>query len=179
MRQRRKSYNHRDDYYLKTAARLAQSSSRMVIENFTISKVAVKPGPEVEKTGGNEARHNRTLAAVSELRSALIHACSKHHCPMDITPAVNNTRRCNVCGKLLDWDPAIKVDRQCPECSNWDQDVNATDNTNDKVASGDVVTMVVPAKTSENGEFEAGTISTFGSARKRLHNLEKTLTIQE
>jgi transposase len=176
MRQRHKSYNQRDDYYLKTAARLAQSCSRMVIEHFKISKVTEKPTPEIEKKGGNEARHNRTLAAASELRTALIQACSRHHCPMDIVSAVNNTKRCNLCGRLLDWDPAIELVRECPDCSTWDQDVNATDNIVSRVASGEVVAMVVPAKNTENGDFVAGTISTFEDARKRLRNTERSLT---
>ena len=97
---------------------------------------------------------------------------------MDIVSAVNNTRRCDVCGRLLDWDPAVELVRECPDCSTWDQDVNATNSIESRVASGEVVEMVVPSKTAENGDFVAGTTSTFENARRRLRNVEKSLTIE-
>jgi phage FluMu protein Com len=142
----------------------------MVIEHFDIRQVAVLPKPEVRKTGGDAAGHNRFLASISELRGCLLLAAAKYHCAVDIVSATNNTRRCNVCGKLLDWDPATKVDRDCPDCSTWDQDVNATDNVMTRVASGEVVPMVVPAEMAEKGEIVPATIRTLKGAREELDN---------
>jgi phage FluMu protein Com len=169
-RNRRQGLNMRKDFYRTTAARLARTSSRMVIEHFDIRQVAVLPKPEVRKTGGDAAGHNRFLASISELRGCLLLAAAKYHCAVDIVSATNNTRRCNVCGKLLDWDPATKVDRDCPDCSTWDQDVNATDNVMTRVASGEVVPMVVPAEMAEKGEIVPATIRTFKGAREELDN---------
>ena len=175
MRNRRQGLNMRKDFYRTTAAHIAQHSARMVIEAFDVRQVAVLPKPEEELKGGPSARHNRFLAAISELRGCLLLAGQKYHCSVDIVKANNNTRRCNVCGKILDWDPAKKVVRECPECSTWDQDVNATDNAMDRVASGDVVTMVTPAEPSVNGWIAPATRRSFGAARKALDNLPPAL----
>ena len=175
MRNRRQGLNMRKDFYRTTAARLAQHSARIVIEAFDVRQVAVLPPPEEATTGGPSARHNRFLASISELRGCLLLAAQKYHCSVDIVKTTNNTRRCNVCGKLFDWDPARTVDRECPDCSTWDQDTNATDNAMDRVASGEVVSMVEPAGMAENGQITPATRSTFGAARNALANIPSSL----
>jgi hypothetical protein len=171
MRNHRQGLNMRKDFYRTTAARIAQHSKRLVIELFDIRQVAELPKPEKVDTSWRAARHNRFLVCISEFRDDLIKAGAKYHCAVDIVPAQNNTRRCNVCGLLLEWDPAGKVVRDCPECSTWDQDVNATDNALDRVARGEVVPMVVPAEAVENGEIIPVKRSTFRAAREALGNL--------
>jgi phage FluMu protein Com len=171
MRNRRRGLNMREDFYRTTAARIAQHSARLTIEAFDIRDVAILPKPEEEKTGGSAARHNRFLAAIGQLRDRLLQAAQKYHCAVDIVEPTNNTRRCNVCGKLLVWDPAKKVERDCPDCSTWDQDVNATDNVATRVASGEVVEMVVPAAIKDDGEIEPATRRTYETAREELANL--------
>ena len=171
MRNRRRGLNMRKDFYRTTAARIAQHTSRLVIETFNVRRVAVLPKPEEETTGGPEARHNRFLAAISEFRNCLLLAASKYHCAVDIVEPTNNTRRCNVCGKLLDWDPAKEIVHNCPDCSTWDQDVNNTNNAMARVASGEVVPMVVPATMTKNGEITPSKTNTYKTARNKLHNL--------
>jgi len=175
MRNRRRGLHMRQDFYRTTAARIVQRSARLVIEAFDVRQVAASPQPEEVLTGGPTARHNRFLAAISELRGCLLLAAQKYHCPVDIVKVSNNTRRCNVCGRLLDWDPAKQIDRDCPDCSTWDQDVNATDNAMTRVASGEVMPMVVPAERAETGEIVPAVRSTFGVARKALANLPPCL----
>jgi phage FluMu protein Com len=171
MRNRRQGLDMRKDFYRTTAARIARHTSRLVIETFNISQVAVLPKPEEETTGGPKARHNRFLAAISELRRCLLLAASKYHCAVDIVAPTNNTRRCNVCGKLLAWDPAKEVMRDCPDCSTWDQDVNNTNNAMVRVASGEVVPMVVPAEVAKNGKITPSKTSTYKAARNELRNI--------
>jgi hypothetical protein len=170
MRNRRQGLNMRKNLYRITAKRIALHSASMTIEAFDIRQVAIRPKAEEETTGGQSARHSRFLAAISELRNCMLMAGHKYHCNVNLVKATNNTRRCNVCGKLLDWDPSKKVVRDCPECSVWDQDVNATDNIADRVASGDVVTMVSAAELSENGGITPAKMLTFAAARKGLDN---------
>jgi hypothetical protein len=170
MRNRRRGLNMRRDFYRTTAARLAKTTSRLVIEAFDVSQVKRLPMPEEKDAGGPKARHNGTLAAVGELRGFLLQAAAKYHCAVDFVSAEHNTKRCNVCGKLLDWDPAKKVERDCPDCSIWDQDVNATKNAMDRAASGEVVMMVAPAEVAEDGEILPATRHTFSTARAALED---------
>jgi phage FluMu protein Com len=168
MRNRRRGLNMRRDFYRTTAARLARTTTRLVIEAFDVSQVKRLPLPEEKNEGGSKARHNGTLAAVGELRGFLLQAAAKYHCAVDFVSAEHNTKRCNACGKLLDWDPAKKVERDCPDCSIWDQDVNATKNALDRAASGEAVTLVAPAEVAENGEIFPSTRYPFSTARAAL-----------
>jgi len=175
MMNRRQGLNMRKEFYRLVASRLAQHNAKLVVEAFDVRQVAVLPRPEEVASGGTAARHNRFLVAVGNLRSSILLAAQKYHCAVDVVKATNNTRRCNVCGKLLDWDPAKTVNRECPECSTWDQDVNATDNAVDRVASGEVVTMIAPAELAENGSIRPATKRSWGAARNELDKMPSLL----
>jgi hypothetical protein len=170
---RAKALRSRADSYRKLAAELAQTSSRLLVEDFDVSKVAELPEAEEETTGGQDARTNRTIASVHELREFILQAAEKYHCPVDVVKVTNNTRRCNVCGELFEWDPAKKVTHTCPGidnlgCSTWDQDVNATDNAHDRAARGEVVSLVRPAETKKDGRVTEAETSSFAAARRAL-----------
>jgi hypothetical protein len=175
-----KALRIRADLYRKLALELAQTSARLVIEDFEISRVAARPEAEEEAQGGQRARTNRTIAAVHELRTLVLQAAEKYHCPVDLVRASNNTRRCNVCGEIYEWDPAREVTHTCPGsgglgCSTWDQDVNATDNAHERSARGEVVTIVEPANVRADGQVaEAKTLS-FRTARRSLSKVLRSL----
>ena len=77
-----------------------------------------------------------------------------------------------MCGLVLEWDPAREIVRNCPvDGSRWDQDVNNTDNTHDRVASGEVTTLVEPAKVTDDGEITSPVTSSYRAARGRLDKL--------
>jgi predicted Zn-ribbon and HTH transcriptional regulator len=169
---RRRAINSRTDFYRRLADEVTRASTRIAVENFCISRVAEHAAEEEEETGGQLARENRTRAAVSDLRTFIHQAAAKNHCETALVKAVNNTRRCNKCGQVFEWDPAKELVRRCPDCSTWDQDANNTANIHDRVASGEVVLLVRPAKIAEDGKIESSEEPNFPIARKKLDNLK-------
>ena len=140
---RKRALNARSDFYRNLADEITRSSVKISVEDFNISRVAERAREEEEETGGQAARENRTRAAVSDLRIFINQAAAKNHCETQLVKPTNNTLRCNVCGRVFDWDPARAIVRTCPECSStWDQDANNTENIHDRVASGEVATLV-------------------------------------
>ena len=165
----RKLLDRRKDLYRKAAKQIACESKCVALDSSDFRELARTPLPEETKTGGDATRRNRMLAAPGELRAEIIRACAKYHCQLVMVPTKNNTRRCNVCGEVTEWDPARSVIHTCPvDGSVWDQDVNWTDNALEHVASGHVMTVVSPAKCSETLETAPAEISTMESARKVL-----------
>jgi len=177
--QRQHLLDWRTNYYRKFSRWLALHSRRILIDDFQISAVAKRPDPEDELEGGQLARRNRTIVSPSQLRLFIKQACAKYHCEAIVSPTTNNTRRCNVCGELYEWDPARELVHTCPgDGSTWDQDVNNTDNLHDRAASGEVITLVTPAEIvvkSEGCENVVPSSSlSFRDAREQLHNSLKT-----
>jgi len=169
--QRRRLQAQRQDLYRRVAKELATTSRRIILDTFKITSVARRLPPEEVEEGGQAARRNRTLAAVSDLREHIKRAAGKYHCEIVAAPTKDGTRRCNVCGELYQWDPAKTIEHTCPgtDCgATWDQDVNNTDNLHDASASGDVVPLVRPAKIAENGDFLPSLVSSLGAARGAL-----------
>ena len=165
---RQKALRARLDFYRNIAKKIATSSEKVVVEAFDISQVAKLPEAEEEDTSWQSARENRTRASCHELRLCIIQASARYHTEVVLVRATNNTRRCNVCGKLLDWDPSKKIERDCPECSTWDQDVNNTDNSHDRVARGEVATLVSPGKVEGNVEISESKTRSYRSARREI-----------
>jgi hypothetical protein len=167
------------DYYRRIAKKIACSNRRLVVDDFKISDVARRKKPEEVEEGGQQANTNRVIASPGELRRCIVGACTKYHCEILMAPSTNNTRRCNVCGDLYEWDPSRELVHECPgEGAVWDQDVNNTDNLLDHVASGDVVRLVTPASTvvdSQGCETKvAGSSRPMRDARDELSKLLKT-----
>lgn len=164
---RQKAIRARRDFYLCLAKQVATTSAEVVIDDTDLSDIAESEDDDVVATGGRKADANRTRAAVSELRQAIVLAAAKYCCRLEVVKAKNNTRKCNVCGQVLEWDPATHLVRECPECSTWDQDVNNTDNLHDLAEAGRSVVMVEPAK-KEDSEVVPAVVTTFADARESL-----------
>lgn len=166
----RKALRARMDFYRCLAKRVCEASARVVVEDFCITQVVRRASlpAEVELEGGDAARENRVRAAVSELRTCLLHAAARYHSEVVLVRATNNTRRCNVCGKLVEWDPARELVRSCPDCSTWDQDVNATDNALDRAASGEAATLVRPAEVSGSRGVVGPVVASARAARGQI-----------
>jgi hypothetical protein len=174
----RKLGNWRDHYYWCLAKRLATTSTALHVENFDIRKVAKRPAPEEpEDQQAEKARSNRQLAAVSDLRNKIKQAGAKYHCPVFDVEATNNTRRCDVCGELHPWEPKKKIMHICanPNCgAEWDQDVNNTDRQHTRIASGEMMPLVIPAMKAENGDVVEAKVVSSTTARKALRKAVKS-----
>jgi len=170
---RRRLLGWRRDFYARVAKDLVITSAQVAIDTFKIADVAERPEAEAVEEGGERARWNRVVAAPSELRRAIEVAAKKYHCLVLAAPTVDGTRRCNVCGEIYEWDPAREFVHACPGkdgsgCSEWDQDVNNTDNLVDAVASGDVVPLVRPAEHRDGEDLISSEQLPYGIARKML-----------
>lgn len=156
----------RDDFFNVEAKRIATENATVVIDTFKISEVAKKPKTEVERTGGQEANHNRVLAAPSDLRSKILKACVKYGCTVVAAKAANGTKRCNACGNL---QVVTKLVHECTDCkASWDQDSNNTKNLAVANASGEVIPLTTSSKAPENQEEQEVQIKTMRAARKEL-----------
>ena len=128
--QRRKALAHRREVYRMFAAQVARRSAVVVLEAFDLRKPGFAMRALPEAGAENEAaRSNRHLVAVAELRLALVNAANGLGRNVDIEPAQDTTRACNVCGVVNHWDQATEVRHVCEACSaEWDQDDNAAQN---------------------------------------------------
>lgn len=109
----------RKSFYRETAARFAQTYGTIVVERFDLRDVA-KRSEDVEN---ETARSNRQLAAVSELRGAIVHAAASRGRLVPAVSAVNTTRICPSCGVVEDRDAAASVVLTCECGAVWDQDI--------------------------------------------------------
>jgi len=125
--QRKSALRHRRDIYRCYARSLADSFGAIVLERFNLSDVATKPPVENDTSDNARARSNRQLAAVSELRIAMINAFNRAGSVITVD-AKNTTRECHKCGVVEIFDAAAKIDHTCPNGHEWDQDVNAAKN---------------------------------------------------
>jgi len=127
--QRTKSLRHRREVYRIFAADLARKYGIIVLENFDLRPIARRASADTNKKENEMARSHRQLAAVSELRMALINAFRARGGEEAIVPSENTTRTCSVCGLIETFDAAALVNHACSGCSTvWDQDENATVN---------------------------------------------------
>ena len=170
--------NIRDDFYNKTAVRLTMAKKTLFIEDFKKKRVVERPQPEEETTGSQIAREHRMWAAISMLQLALKQNGVKYHCAVGFVKAKNNTQRCSFCGTLNDFNAAKELVHTCTECGKtWDQDGNNVVNIEKRVASGQVVPLVMPEDVSvKSGTSDnpiGGVIRTDRDARRDLYNLPK------
>ena len=117
-------------------------------------------------------------AAISMLQLALKQNGVKYHCSVGFVKAKNNTQRCSFCGTLNNFNAAKELVHTCTECGEtWDQDGNNVVNIEKRVASGQVVPLVMPEDVSvKSGTSDnpiGGVIRTDRDARRDLYNLPK------
>jgi transposase len=126
--QRAKSLARRRDYYRVTAAKLAENFGTVILEDFDLRAVARVPEVDSDKNHIKQAARNRTLAAVSELRLAIINAFRMRGGSVHLIDPANTTRECHVCGVVEAFDAASKLRHTCANGHEWDQDENAAKN---------------------------------------------------
>jgi transcription initiation factor IIE alpha subunit len=119
----------RREMYRIFAASIAKKYGYVFIEDFNLRSVARKPAPEDGTKGSKPMDQNRTIAAISTLREAIINACRREGVQVIKVPAGHTTVECHVCGHKEKFDAAGHIFRTCPKCkTTWDQDENAAIN---------------------------------------------------
>lgn len=136
--QRAKSLRIRKDKYRRFAARLAHQYDTIVIERFDLREVARRPDVLRHEGDNEQARANRQMAAVSELRMAIWNVVSETPPKTSAqlacgrireAPAEYSTQTCSYCGSRETWNQAAELTHTCSACGTlWDQDENATQN---------------------------------------------------
>jgi hypothetical protein len=116
------AHRRRKDKYRNFAAQLADKYGTIVLEKFDLREVAERDEVGEDKAENETARSNRQLAAVSELRLAIVQAVASRGSEAVSVDAVDSTRTCPSCGLVGDRDQAATVVLRC-ECGHkWDQD---------------------------------------------------------
>lgn len=125
--QRDKVLGHRKDIYCQWATWLVATYGTIVLEDFDLRSVAKRAKPEEEDDPYQAVRHNRTIAAISELRGAIADRAVTG--ALVTRPASRTTITCHACGHCEDFDREAELVHTCPGCrSTWDQDRNAAIN---------------------------------------------------
>lgn len=125
--QRRGALGWRKDLYRTAAAHLAKRYGTLVLEDFDLRNVAERPSAESTEKVNYTARSNRQLAAVSELRQALMQAFLARGGDVVKVEAADTTRTCRHCGLVAKFNAAEDVTHVCEGCRTvFDQDDNAS-----------------------------------------------------
>ena len=126
--ERRKALARRTEMYRIWAAKIANTYSLVVIEDFDLRDSAKKPPVEEEGEYDDLARSQRIVSAPSLLRGSLINACSSRGVLVVKVPCEKTTITCHSCGQETIWEKAKYLCHRC-ECGvAWDQDYNAAVN---------------------------------------------------
>lgn len=127
--QRESSLRNRKEIYRLFAKDLSERYDTVVLEDFKLDRIALKPTTESEKHDNKVARHSRQTGAVSELRICLIQGFAARGGRKEEVPAQDTTKACHACGSVEDWNQAEEVHHVCSKCGVlWDQDDNAAVN---------------------------------------------------
>ena len=121
-RRRDGALRHRREVYRVFAAKLATTYSAIVLEQFDLRTFAVRQGADADKAENETARSNRHLAAVSELRLAVLNAARSRRRTAVSMPAHDTTRTCPSCGLVEDRNAAMAIMLSCECGATWDQD---------------------------------------------------------
>jgi hypothetical protein len=118
--------DQRREIYRLAAVALSRRYARLVLEDFDLRRVTTRAGAADLPAA---ARHQRFMAAPSELRLALVNAFARDHGAAAVVsvPAAYTTLACHVCGQIdPTWDPAAALVTTCPHCgATHDQDARA------------------------------------------------------
>lgn len=122
--ERSRALGHRREHYRILATQLARRYGTVLLEDIDLRKLAKRGEDELHQA----ARHQRTLAAISEFRDALKLAASNHGAEIVLVPAFRTTSTCHHCGAQCTWD-RNDLHHACQKCDTvWDQDDNAAKN---------------------------------------------------
>ncbi|MGE0206137.1 MAG: zinc ribbon domain-containing protein [Hyphomicrobiaceae bacterium] len=132
--QRSRSLGMRQDYYRKVAASLAEKNGTVILEDLDLRRFAIRGAVASmeEKEYVQAIARNRTIAAVSELRSAIVNAFRMRGGFVNMVDPTNTTNTCHVCGIVDTWDDPAKVRHTCSNGHEWDRDMNAARNIFDR-----------------------------------------------
>lgn len=168
--QREKALAHRKDVYNQWANWLAKTYEYIVLEDFDLRAVAKRANAEEEDDFVQAVRHNRQIAAVSELRLAI-----KERVEADrllLRPAARSTITCNSCRHVEDFDKAAELVHTCPGCKRtWDQDWNASANLLLEVIANDPGAPPSEPSSSKKTSGGARTGGKLASTRKKQKGL--------
>lgn len=121
--QRDKVLGHRKDIYNQWSNWLVRTYDTIVLEEFDLRTVAKRAQPEEDDDAHQAVRHNRTVAAVSELRLAIKERAAPE--ALILCPVSPSTITCHACRHEENFDRAAELVHTCPGCGrSWDQDWN-------------------------------------------------------
>ena len=125
--QRTKAIRGRKEIYRIFAAQLASKYKYLILEDFDLRKVSKDPEPD-DNDDNQKGRSNKTLAAPSELRLALINAFdSRRGQIVEVDPA-GTSYTCHLCKSKEHLDHSTYM-HTCGKCDKtWDRDDNAAAN---------------------------------------------------
>lgn len=129
-RQRLRALRRRTEHYRIFSAWLTRTYDTIVIEKFDLRDVAVRPKAleSGDKTQNETARGNRTIAALSDLRTAITQAARARMATLVAMPSQDTTRKCPRCQSVTDRRAADSVTISCACGHVWDQDDGAAEN---------------------------------------------------
>ena len=114
---------NRREFYRVFAAGLAQQYGRVFLEGFDLRQIAETPAVENDTEYDKQARYQRTKAATSVLRQAIIGACASRGVKYEEVNAGWSTHICVNCGHLIVFDAAKELVCTCDDCGTvYDQD---------------------------------------------------------
>ncbi len=145
---RKRAMNYRREEYRKFAKQMTSTYGYLALENWNISKVALRPEIEDGTREQSEPQHQRVMACVSMLRQILINTAKREGVSIISVPAAYTTLECAACHKINTWDTSKNVCQTCENCDTvWDQDENAARNL---LASGTVLKNTAPLPEEAN-----------------------------
>jgi hypothetical protein len=133
--QRTKAKRHITDIYDTTAAKLARTYGRLVLEDFDMTDVARRPERATDESfRQTAARANRQAVGVSIFRLAVTHAFRSRGGVVGKHNPAYTTQTCHACRHVA--PVGLGIDHTCPACgATRDQDVNAAENLLDLAAA--------------------------------------------
>lgn len=125
---RTRSLRHRREFFRLWAVERARQYATLKYEKFDLRDVAEKPAPDAP-ADNDQARANRQLACVSQLRETLKQAFIARGGTVQGEEAAFTTQTCPICGFKEKFDAASYVEHRCANCGErWDQDDAAANN---------------------------------------------------
>lgn len=126
---RDKMHGRRREEFRMFAKRIARNYSRILIEDFDMSRTARRATPEDGVDHSSAARHYHKLAAPGELRDEVIRAAAATGAEIVRVDPRNTTRTCPHCRELVDADFSRSIFTACDKCGFvYDQDIGAARN---------------------------------------------------
>ncbi len=172
--QRVNSLRSRREIYRRFAAELASRFGQCGVENFDLRPVVRRQSTEDETHENKAARHNRQLAAISDLRTALENAFVSRGGTYSKLSALYVTQTCHKCGVTEAFNSAAYVHNLCRHCGAiWDQDSNAAENLYARLCEHlSAAERTTPARNEENSN-ESKTLKESRWAKRKRVKTEK------